>query len=50
MLERVHMILGKRYAYTIFMNNDLICSEWGPRYAFSFDKGGFAKITGEVLV
>ena len=44
MLEGVHMILGNRYAYTIFIDNNLIYSDWGCKYCL-FPWGALQKIT-----
>ena len=38
-----HMTLENKYTYTIFLDNDLIYSEWGYKI-FSFPMGqGFVK-------
>ena len=44
MLKRVCMTPGKRYMYTVWIDSNIIYSEWGCRL-FLFHKGGFAKIS-----
>ena len=41
MLEGARMIPGNRCKYTIFIDNDLIVSEWGVRNMFCFQGGAF---------
>ena len=40
---RVRMTLVNKYIYTIFIDIDIICSEWGARNIFSSHEGALQK-------
>ena len=43
MLNGSRTTSGNRYTYVIFMDSDLVSSEWGAQDIFSSYDGGFAK-------
>ena len=49
MLKGAPMTRGNKYTYAIFIDIDIIYSEWGARNIFSSLEGGFAKNNLEAL-